>query len=68
MKLRYGTRTVRVEFGAKGRWDNREFPLDGLADNTDFLATLRQKTVQTLHTQETSLEEIFIQVTGKALT
>ena len=67
LKLRYGTRTVRVEIGAEGRWDNREFPLDGLADNTDFLATLRQETVQTIHTQETTLEEIFIQVTGTAL-
>ena len=67
LKLRYGTRTVRVEIGAEGRWDTREFPLDGLADNTDFLATLRQETVQTIHTQETTLEEIFIQVTGTAL-
>ena len=53
--------------GAEGRWDNREFPLDGLTDNTDFLATLRQETVQTIHTQGTTLEEIFIQVTGTAL-
>jgi fluoroquinolone transport system ATP-binding protein len=67
LKLRHGTRTVRVELGADGRRDRREFPLDGLADNGDFLETLRQGTVQTMHTQETTLEEIFIQVTGTAL-
>ena len=67
LKLRYGTRTVRVESGAEGRWGHREFPLDGLADNADFLATLRHETVQTIHTQETTLEEIFIRVTGTAL-
>ena len=67
LKLRYGSRAVRVEFGADGRQGQREFPLDGLADNTGFLTTLRQETVQTIHTQETTLEEIFIQVTGTAL-
>ncbi len=67
LKLRHGIRTVRIEFGVDGRQDQREFPLDGLADNADFLTTLRQETVQTMHTQETTLEEIFIQVTGTAL-
>ncbi len=67
LKLRHGIRTVRIEFGVDGRQDQREFPLDGLGDNADFLTTLRQEAVQTIHTQETTLEEIFIQVTGKAL-
>ena len=67
LKLRHGTRTVRVELGADRQRDRKEFPLDGLADNVDFLNTLRQENVQTIHTQETTLEEIFIQVTGKAL-
>ena len=42
--------------------------MDGLGESADFLATLREEKVQTIHTQETTLEEIFIQVTGKALT
>ena len=67
LKLRYGTRTVRVEFGAEGRRDSREFPMDGLGESTDFLATLREEHVQTIHTQETTLEQIFIQVTGAEL-
>ena len=67
LKLRHGTRTVRVEFGAEGRRDSREFPMDGLGERADFLATLREENIQTIHTQETTLEEIFIQVTGKAL-
>ena len=67
LKLRYGTRTVRVEFGAEGRRDSREFPMDGLGESTNFLATLREEHVQTIHTQETTLEQIFIQVTGAEL-
>ena len=67
LKLRYGSRTVRVEYGDEGLRESRDFPLECLADNADFLTTLRQDTLETVHTQETTLEEIFILVTGKAL-
>ncbi len=67
LKLRYGQRVVRVEYGTDGRVSQREFSLDGLADNRDFLETLRREAVQTVHTQETSLENIFIRVTGREL-
>jgi fluoroquinolone transport system ATP-binding protein len=45
----------------------REFPLDGLAENQPFLDLLRAGKVQTLHTQEATLEEVFIGVTGRSL-
>jgi fluoroquinolone transport system ATP-binding protein len=47
--------------------DAREFPLDGLADNPEFLAALRSGDVETMHTQETTLEDVFVQVTGRTL-
>jgi fluoroquinolone transport system ATP-binding protein len=67
LKLRHGRRFVRVEFEVDGRLESREFPLDGLGDNQEFLATLRNHAVQTIHTQETTLEDIFIQLTGRTL-
>lgn len=67
LKLRHGRRTVRVEYGEGPALAARDFPLDGLGENADFLETLRHAPVQTIHTQETTLEEIFIQVTGRAL-
>ena len=67
LKLRHGRRFVRVELDVEGRLERREFPLDGLGDNPEFLATLRDHTVQTIHTQETTLEDIFIQLTGRTL-
>lgn len=67
LKLRYGKRLVRVEYGTNGAAKNSEFPLDELADNADFLTLLRREHVQTIHTQETTLENIFIKVTGRAL-
>lgn len=67
LKLRYGQRNVVVEYGANGASAEQVFPLDGLADNADFLTMLRSNHINTIHTQETTLERIFIDVTGKEL-
>ncbi|MCK6538741.1 MAG: ABC transporter ATP-binding protein [Anaerolineales bacterium] len=67
LKLRYGKPEVRVEFGLNGKTEQRDFALAGLADNAEFLNILRTGSVRTLHTQEATLENIFIQMTGRRL-
>ena len=67
LKLRDGKAEVRVEFDLNGTHEQRDFALAGLADNAAFLKLLREGSVRTLHTQEATLENIFIQVTGKSL-
>jgi fluoroquinolone transport system ATP-binding protein len=67
LKVRYGDRRVRVDYRVDGVLEVREFPLEGLADNSAFLAALRETSLETVHTQETSLENIFIRVTGREL-
>jgi fluoroquinolone transport system ATP-binding protein len=67
LKLQHGKRVVAVEYGTNGNRHNQEFPLDGLASNTAFLNVLSTESVQTIHTQETTLENIFIDVTGREL-
>ena len=67
LKLRYGRRSVRVEYGSDGGRQQRDFRLEGLGQSAEFLELLRREDIQTIHTQETTLEEVFIQVTGKAL-
>lgn len=67
LKLRYGKAEVRVEFGLNGKHEQRDFSLAGLADNAEFLKLLRDGSVRTLHTQEATLENIFIQMTGRSL-
>jgi fluoroquinolone transport system ATP-binding protein len=64
LKLRYGAPTVQVEYGKNGHRDREEFSLRDLGRNEEFLRVLRAEEVQTIHTQEASLEEIFVQVTG----
>jgi len=67
LKVRYGERRVRVEYRLNGTLEERDFPLEGLAENAEFLTALREPSLETVHTQETSLENIFIRVTGREL-
>jgi fluoroquinolone transport system ATP-binding protein len=67
LKLQHGKRVVAVEYGVNGRRQRREFPLDSLGNNAEFLNMLRTEAIQTIHTQETTLENIFIGVTGREL-
>lgn len=69
LKKQYGKRSVAVEFlNGASDLQCREFALDGLGNNDDFFDLLRQSTrIETIHTQETTLENIFIEVTGQEL-
>ena len=67
LKLIHGEPTVRVEYQANSHMDHADFALTGIGDNASFLQLLRSGTVQTLHTQEATLEDIFIRVTGRSL-
>ena len=67
LKVRYGERRVRVGYRVNETLEERDFPLESLAENAEFLTALREPSLQTVHTQETSLENIFIRVTGQEL-
>ena len=67
LKLLYGKRVVRVEYQAGEGTDFLEFPLDGLGNNQDFLSFIKSVEIRTMHTEEATLENIFISVTGRDL-
>jgi fluoroquinolone transport system ATP-binding protein len=67
LKIQHGQRTVRVEYGSGDRTTRVDYPLDGLADNAAFQQVLRERDVQTIHTREATLADVFIRVTGRAL-
>jgi fluoroquinolone transport system ATP-binding protein len=68
LKLKHGERVVRIEYCSGDRTVHADFPLDGLADNAAFRQVLRERDVQTIHTREATLADVFIRVTGRALT
>ncbi len=67
LKLQYGKRSIRVEYRLDHQTESQEFPLTSLGENETFLKLLREREIETIHTQETTLENIFIQVTGRSL-
>jgi fluoroquinolone transport system ATP-binding protein len=67
LKVRYGEKRVRVEYRRDAVLETQDYPLEGLGENADFRAALCEPALETIHTQETSLERIFIRVTGRDL-
>ncbi|MEX1256416.1 MAG: ABC transporter ATP-binding protein [Gemmatimonadota bacterium] len=67
LRLQYGTREVRVTWEEDAGPRSAMFPLDRLADDAPFLETLRTHRIESIHSQETTLEDVFIQVTGTSL-
>ena len=68
LKIARSRRLVRVEYRApEGTLQTAEFPMDGLADDADFHSVLRSHHVETIHSREASLDEVFVDVTGRSL-
>ena len=63
----HGRRLVRLEVMRDGTRATREFALENLADDRNFLAELRTGGIETIHTLDTTLEDVFVQVTGRTL-
>ena len=68
LKLKYGKPSVRVEYVTNGssHISAQEFALTELGQPR-FVSFVQQYPLQTIHSQEATLEEIFIQVTGRSL-
>lgn len=67
LKVRHGERKVSVRYRTDDCVEDRTYALDKLGHNQDFIRTLQDYEIETIHTQETTLENIFIQVTGREL-
>ena len=67
LRLKHSQDKVRVEYQSNGQTQQQDFPLNGLGNNNQFLALIRNNSIQTIHSQEASLEDIFIEVTGRSL-
>jgi fluoroquinolone transport system ATP-binding protein len=67
LRLRQGENKVRVEFMDGEVRKSEDFPIDGLAQNGRFLQVIGRHKIETIHSLEASLEQIFIDVTGRTL-
>lgn len=67
LKLKYGKREVKIEYRENYMTSSEVFPLEGIGLNNDFQSILKNKNIETIHSGETSMEDIFIIVTGGAV-
>jgi len=64
LKREHGRHAVKVELANQA---TKEFPVEGLGNNPEFLEFIKQDEISSISTQEATLEEVFIKVTGKRL-
>lgn len=67
LMIEHGHRSVKVEFAEDGKWCEKEFNLDGIGQNAAFEQLLKKNSIQTMHSGEATLEDIFIKLTGRKL-
>ncbi|HHT64469.1 MAG: ATP-binding cassette domain-containing protein [Caldicoprobacterales bacterium] len=64
LKMKYGKREIKVEYREKENTRSAVFPMASIGENEAFLNLLKSKEIETIHSGETSMEDIFITVTG----
>ncbi|MCI4643320.1 MAG: ABC transporter ATP-binding protein [Hyphomonadaceae bacterium] len=65
LKARYGQRKVKLTYlDHQQQLQTADFPLDGLGSNPDFQSALNGHDIQTIHSQEATLDHVFVEVTG----
>jgi fluoroquinolone transport system ATP-binding protein len=67
LKLQNGKRRVKVETHDEGKLVAHEFEINGLAQNAEFIRCISSPNLQSIHSCEESLEEVFLRTTGKSL-
>lgn len=68
LKIARSQRRIRVQYRSGKALESAEFGLDGLADDPEFHAVLRDRHIETIHSREASLDDVFVEVTGRRLT
>ncbi|CAD5244400.1 ABC transporter ATP-binding protein [Thermococcus camini] len=67
LKVKMGKRRVKVEYVAAGDVGVKEFPIEGIGQNKEFFDIIKNYEVRRINTEEPTLEEIFLKVTGRRL-
>ncbi|MDQ3634202.1 MAG: ABC transporter ATP-binding protein [Acidobacteriota bacterium] len=64
LKNKYGKHTVKVDLQNQR---SAEFPVENLGNNPKFLEFIKQDEILKINSQEATLEEVFIKITGTKL-
>jgi len=64
LKLSHGERKLDIEYDVDDVMKKESFDLDNLGASDEFLNIIKTKRIITIHSKETTLDDIFIKVTG----
>jgi fluoroquinolone transport system ATP-binding protein len=67
LKLKYGSYSIKVEYKNNGNREEDIIDLNKSQDKSKLKEIIDNKEIITMHTREATLEEIFIQMTGRGL-
>jgi len=67
LKLKHGEKAVEVEYYKDNKIETARFDLENLGKETLFLDIVKHYPIRKIHSQETSLEDVFVKVTGRRL-
>ena len=67
LKLEHGQKTIKIAYSDENGVHEEQFPVSGIGVNGRFMEILNRYELRTMHTQEATLEEIFIKLTGREL-
>jgi fluoroquinolone transport system ATP-binding protein len=67
LMVQHGRQTVRLDYYREGKEHSEEFPLKTIQENKHFFDILHKHQLKRIHSQEATLEDIFIKLTGREL-
>ncbi len=67
LKLRYGQKLAEIEYAENGALIRETYKTADPSDREKLAEVIRSHDIRTMHTKEATLEEIFIEVTGRGL-
>ncbi len=67
LKLKYGEKLIKVEYKENGKLKKESFSMVNDKDREMLNSLISTGKIETMHSQEATLEEIFIKVTGRGL-
>ncbi|ABR47677.1 ABC transporter related [Alkaliphilus metalliredigens QYMF] len=67
LMVQHGAHTVKIEYHKGNTTKAETFPMEGLKENQQVFDILKRRDIKTIHSQEATLEDIFIKLTGRKL-
>ncbi len=67
LKMKYGRRSVKVRFGSSGQVREETIELEAADAGDRIRELINSGNVMTIHTEEATLDNIFIEITGRGL-